>query len=125
MAYSRNLQIGNGIELYRVPAVIPNMPTAIPDQRAADMLQITCYPNPFAGSTEIRYTLMNSSRVKISIYDMNGRLIQCLANRFEPAGEKNLPWHAENVTPGYYMGLVEISNQQGKFRKTFKMQVKK
>ena len=125
MAYSRNLQIGNGIELYRVPAVIPNIPTAIPDQRAADMFQITCYPNPFAGSTEIRYTLMNSSRVKISVYDMNGRLIQYLADGLRTAGEKNLPWHAENVTPGYYMGLVEISNQQGKFRKTFKMQVKK
>jgi hypothetical protein len=124
MAYSRNLQIGNGIELYRVPAVSTLIPTAIPDQRAADLFQITSYPNPFTTSTEIRYILMNSSRVKVSVYDMNGRLIQCLANGFEPAGEKRLLWHAENVAPGYYMGSVEISNQQGQFRKTFKMQVK-
>ncbi len=55
---------------------------------------------------------------------MNGRLIQCLANGLETAGEKHLLWHADNVAPGYYMGYVEISNQQGQFRKTFKMQVK-
>ncbi len=124
MAYSRNLQIGSGIELYRVPSAGTFIPTGIQDQKDEAGLQITSYPNPFAGSTEITYNLMNTSRVKISIYDMNGRLIQSLANGLETAGEKHLWWHADNVAPGYYMGSLEISNQQGQFRKTFKMQVK-
>jgi hypothetical protein len=87
------------------------------------LFQIANHPNPFTGSTEIRYTLTHSSRVKVSVYDMNGRLIQCLTNVFEPAGEKRLLWHAENVAPGYYMGYFEISNQQERFLKTLKMQV--
>jgi hypothetical protein len=125
MAYSRNLQIGNGIELYQVPAVSNLIPTVIPDQRVTDSFQITSYPNPFTSITEIRYTLTNSSRVKVTVYDMNGRLIQCLANGVEPAGEKSLLWHAENVAPGYYLGYFEISDQKGHFLKTLKMQVEK
>ena len=124
MAYSRNLQIGNGIELYQVPAGTL-IPTGIPYQRAEAGLQITNYPNPFTGSTDIRYTLKNSSRVKVSIYDLNGRLIQCLANGFESAGEKHLLWNAENVETGYYLAYFEVSNQLGRFQKTLKMQVKK
>jgi hypothetical protein len=125
MAYSRNLTTGNGIELYRVPAVRMLMPTSVPDQRDETSLQITNYPNPFAGTTEIRYVLANPSHVKISIYDMNGRLIQCLANGPETAGEKHLLWHAENAPPGYYSGRIEISDLQGRFLKTLKMQVTK
>jgi hypothetical protein len=125
MAYSRNLKIGNGIELYQIPAVSTLIPTVIPDQRVTDSFQITSYPNPFTSITEIRYTLTNSARVKVSIYDMNGRLIQYLANGVEPAGEKHLLWHAENVEPGYYLAYLEVSDQQGRFLKTLKMQVKK
>lgn len=121
-AYSRNLQIGNGIELFRVPAGNTYIPTGISGNEATARFQITSYPNPFTSSTEIRYTLMNSSRVKVSIYDMNGRLIQCLAKGFETAGEKHLLWIAENVAPGYYMGYVEIVSKQNNFRKTIKLQ---
>jgi hypothetical protein len=115
----------DGIELYRVPADIILIPTRIPDQRASAWLQINNYPNPFTSSTEIRYTLTNSSRVKVSIYDMNGRLIQCLANESETADEKHLLWNAENVASGFYVGYFEISDQQGRFLKTLKMQVNK
>ncbi len=54
---------------------------------------------------------------------MNGKLIQCLANGFETAGEKHILWHAENVAPGFYMGYAEITRQNVKIRKTIKMQV--
>jgi hypothetical protein len=124
MAYSRNLGIGDGIELYRVPAVSTLLPTAIQDPAAAKRFNITNYPNPFSGSTEIRYALSQSSRVKISIYDMNGRLIQCLTDGFEPAGERNHCWHAENAAPGYYMGYVEITDPQGRHLETIKMQLR-
>jgi len=124
MAYSRNLRIGDGIELYRVPAFSTQIPAMIPDPAAATRFHITNYPNPFAGSTEIRYTLTHFSRVKISIYDMNGRLIQCLTDGFETAGEKHHRWHAENVAPGFYVGYVEISGQQGRYVETIKMQLR-
>jgi hypothetical protein len=124
-AYSRNLNSGNGIELIQVPAVGTRIPTGIPDQITATSFQLNCYPNPFSTSTEIRYTLRNSSRVKVSIYDLNGRLIQCLSNEYEPAGERQIRWNAENIAPGYYMGCFEISNPREQFRKTIKMQVKK
>jgi hypothetical protein len=124
-AYSRNLGIGNGIELYHVPATGALIPTAIPVSKANATFHITSYPNPFSGSTEISYTLTNSSRVKLSVYDMNGRLIGCLAKGMETAGEKHLLWNAENVAPGYYMGYLEISDHEGRFVGTLKMQVNK
>jgi hypothetical protein len=123
-AYSRNLQIGTGIELYRVPPVSIKIPTGIQDQSAGAGIQISNFPNPFTGSTEIRYSLTNSSHVKISVYNMNGTLIRCLADGLETAGEKHLLWHAENVAPGYYVCYFDISDQKGQFLKTLKMQVK-
>jgi hypothetical protein len=123
-AYSRNLRIGTGIELYRVPAVNIRIPTGIRDQSAEAGIQISNFPNPFTGSTEIRYSLTNSSHVKISVYNMNGALIRCLADGLETAGEKHLLWHAENIAPGYYVCYFEISDQRGQFQKTLKMQLK-
>jgi hypothetical protein len=125
MDYSRNLQIGNGIELYRVFGTGTLIPTGVPDQGETAGIQIAGYPNPFSGSTVITYTLTNSSWVSISIYDMNGRLIQGLVSAFEPAGEKHLLWHAESAEPGFYLACFGVSNQQGHFQRTLKLQVKK
>jgi flagellar hook assembly protein FlgD len=122
MAYSRNLNSGNGIELFRVPDAGNLVPTGVTD-KAETRFHISCYPNPLTSRTEITYSLMQSSRVRISIYDMNGRLIQCLANGNEPAGDRQVVWNAEKVAPGYYMGYFDISNQQERFQKTVKMKV--
>ena len=123
-AYSRNLQTGNGIELVQIPPVNGRVPTSVSDDINMGV-RISNYPNPFSGSTEIIYTLPYVSHVKIAIYDINGRFLQMLTNKTEPAGEKRITWIAESFSPGFYVALTEISSQLGHFNQTIKMQIKK
>jgi hypothetical protein len=124
MAYSRNLQTGNGIELFQVPAVGIKIPTSISTDLTGSSFRVINYPNPFNGSTEIRYTLDLPSHVKITVYDMDGRLMQLLSKAFEPAGEKRLVWYTRDQAPGYYVAYFDIVNKQGRITRTLKMQIK-
>ncbi len=51
------------------------------------------YPNPFNPSTTIRYTLDRSSRVRLEIFDLSGRMIATLLNSVQPAGQHELKWN--------------------------------
>jgi hypothetical protein len=123
-AYSRNLQTGNGIELFQVPAVGAKIPTSVPNDLTGTTFRVVNTPNPFSGSTEIRYTLDLPTHVKVTIFDMNGRLIHFLADAFEPAGERSLTWYTKDEAPGYYVAYFEIVNKQGRTMRTLKMQLK-
>ena len=66
------------------------------------------YPNPFNPTTTIRYNLLQSSLVNITIYDMMGRKIKTLINQSQDAGQRSIVWKATNdfghpVSTGIYL----------------------
>ncbi len=56
------------------------------------------YPNPFNPNTTIRFGLEKPSRVSISVYDVEGRLISTLTDRNYPAGESEITWDGTNLS---------------------------
>jgi hypothetical protein len=69
-------------------------------------------PNPFSSKTKIRYSISESSIVKLSILDFSGKLIKELVNRKETAGEKSVSWDGTNtlgqkVATGVYFYTLE------------------
>jgi len=54
------------------------------------------YPNPFNPSTSIRYSLCNSGRVSIKIYDIRGQLVKDLMDANQTAGDHVLVWNGTN-----------------------------
>ena len=80
------------------------------------------YPNPFNPITSLRYDLTNDGLVKITVYDMMGRLVKTLLNGSQTAGFKSIQWNAtndrnESVSAGLYLYTI----QSGEFRQTRKM----
>ena len=80
------------------------------------------YPNPFNPVTQIRYDLREDALVKITIYDMMGRVVRTLVNKQQNAGYKSIRWDATNnagsaVSAGLYLYMI----QTGDFRHTRKM----
>jgi len=80
------------------------------------------YPNPFNPVTTLRYELAVNTNVKITIYDMMGRLVKTLSDRVEMEGYKSIRWNATNdrnepVSAGLYLYTI----QAGEFRQTRKM----
>ena len=50
------------------------------------------YPNPFNPGTTIDYTLPGRARVEISVYNVLGRLVRTLVDRYEAAGPHTAVW---------------------------------
>jgi hypothetical protein len=65
------------------------------------------YPNPFNPTTEIRYTLPKASNVKLSVYDIMGRLVRTLVDQNMDAGAHRMMWNGrdnngQTVSSGVY-----------------------
>jgi thiol-disulfide isomerase/thioredoxin len=58
----------------------------------AKPLLFNCVPNPFNSSTEIRYQLGRTQRVRLSVYDITGRLVRVLVDREQPSGLQRVQW---------------------------------
>jgi hypothetical protein len=72
------------------------------------------YPNPFNPSTIIRYGLPGNSKVKISIYNILGQLVESLVNETQSAGYHEVTWNAANKASGVYLYSIDAVSGNGK-----------
>ena len=78
------------------------------------------YPNPFVGSTTIRYNMTKPGTATVRIFDLSGRLVQTLTDPVTAAGIHNLEWKPKGYQPGSYYGQITVN---GKLYNTVKMVV--
>lgn len=85
-------------------------------QKAEKLIQafnlLDNYPNPFNPSTTIEYEIPKSGFVKISIYDLNGKLIKTLVHKKQEQGNYRIQWDGKNnsglkVSSGVYIYAIE------------------
>ncbi len=55
-------------------------------------------PNPFAGTTNVEFGLPQDAHVRITIYDLRGRVVRRLVNRSLPAGVHLARWDGADAT---------------------------
>ena len=55
------------------------------------------YPNPFNPSTTISFDVYEASRVSLSVFDLNGRLVKNLMSGNLGAGTYNINWNGKNI----------------------------
>jgi len=60
------------------------------------------YPNPFNPTTTIRYDIPKASYVTLTIYNMNGQVVERLVNQKQEPGFYSVNWNAGNVSTGVY-----------------------
>lgn len=75
------------------------------------------YPNPTTGSTTVKYTLKNTSAVKVVITDVTGKLISEVQNTAVNAGEQTLNFDASSYSNGVY--YVTISTEESTVTRKF------
>lgn len=75
------------------------------------------YPNPFNPSTTIRYSLPAAQKVKLVVYDVNGRLLQTLVDSQQAAGSHSVTFDATNLSSGVYYYKLTNENGQTKSQK--------
>ena len=61
------------------------------------------YPNPFNTTTKFSYEIPRNAFVEVSVYDVNGRLVENLYSGFQIEGEYSLMWDAFIASSGIYI----------------------
>jgi flagellar hook capping protein FlgD len=90
--------------------------SAAASQRSSLPTQFALYqnaPNPFRGSTTIRCDLPVGRMVKLEIFDVSGRRVRTLVNRFMPAGRHSVVWDQRNdagasLDAGVYFSRLQV-----------------
>ena len=75
------------------------------------------YPNPFNPSTIIKFGLETGGIVELTIYDMLGRKVRTLANKFYNEGIHSISFDAKELSSGIYYYRIKT----GSYNKTNKM----
>jgi ligand-binding sensor domain-containing protein len=60
------------------------------------------YPNPFNPTTTIKYGLPNTSRARLTVYDILGREVSVLVNERREAGLHEVTFDGSNLASGVY-----------------------
>ena len=70
------------------------------------------FPNPFTGSTSIRYSLPKQMDVRLTVYDMLGREIEVLVERIQDEGVYTVVFDGTTMPQGIYFARLELDHLQ-------------
>ncbi|MBC8383032.1 MAG: T9SS type A sorting domain-containing protein, partial [Candidatus Cloacimonetes bacterium] len=68
------------------------------------------YPNPFNPTTTIRFSITQSSKVELTIYDVKGRLVETLVNDDVLPSTYTHTWNAQNIPSGTYFYQLKVND---------------
>ncbi len=82
------------------------------DIQAFEQLNFTNYPNPFNPSTNISFTLSKAQKVKLSVYNVRGQLVNLITENSFSKGTHSIEWDGldkdnRTVSSGVYFFRIE------------------
>jgi len=93
-------------------------PGGIEEERikARQALMLEAEPNPFAGHTEMRFSIGSASEVKVTVYDMTGQLVATLYRDRVGAGLHSFTWdgtdrYGRPVSEGVYLAKLTAGTE--------------
>jgi protocatechuate 3,4-dioxygenase beta subunit len=79
-------------------------------------------PNPYASSVKIKYGVFNTSKVVLSVYDVNGKLVADLSEEDLQPEKYEVTWQPDSSTPnGHYFIALKVNDMQVHYQKTVLM----
>lgn len=79
---------------------IEERPTGISEVKSMEDVKV--YPNPFSTNAIIEFNLDKSTALNIAMYDVQGRMVQQLANTTYGAGNQRITLDGTNLNAGVY-----------------------
>ena len=128
--YSRNLGADSGIELvYSKISTAVGIDDPVKDISNSLLTLSQNYPNPFISSTSITYQLTSPASIKMSVYDINGKLVDILKEKHQPAGDYTIIWNGSSssgdpLITGIYLLVAEVHAEGQIIRQTKEMMIR-
>jgi hypothetical protein len=74
------------------------------------------FPNPFNPTTRIAYRLDKAAQVRLSVYDITGREVNRLVDKYQSVGEYNIEWNSstnngQKLASGMYIARLSVDNE--------------
>jgi hypothetical protein len=69
---------------------IISLPSNYSTNRIEDLLNV--YPNPFSNTLSVDYYLEKNAHVRISVIDLQARIVSILCDQTQPGGNQTLSW---------------------------------
>lgn len=74
-------------------------------------ISISSYPDPFIKSTTISYKLIKGDFINLSVYDMQGKMVNGFVNQYVDAGNYTVTFNAGHLPTGVY--VVRVTSSAG------------
>lgn len=87
----------------RNPIGIQNISSVIP----VKFMLYNNYPNPFNPGTTFKFDVAKSQHIKLTVYDLLGRVVEILYDGFLQPGKYSASWNAANYSSGVYYYKLE------------------
>ena len=88
---------------------LPITPVVVDELLPDGTGSIRIHPNPFTDLININFDLSLSSHIKVSVYDLSGKLITELINKEPGSGASSLVWDGSDMESGVY--IITISGK--------------
>lgn len=85
-------------------------PLATGISEAAIATSLENYPNPFNGSTTIKYSISKDATVELNVTDLLGNRVAVIESCHKSEGSYSAIWNAENVAEGMYLLQMKVNN---------------
>lgn len=103
------LKMRNG-DIYGV-SVLP--PTSVKSsfEGELDFNLLQNYPNPFNPVTKIKFSIVENSQVKLTVYNLLGEVVRTLVNQPMSAGNYEIEFDASGLPSGMYLYKIEAGSK--------------
>ena len=97
---------------------IPQLITSVIEEKIPNLSYMSEFsPNPAKDRAFMKYGLEKSSRIRISLYDINANEVKVLVDGTIPAGHYDLNVNLSDLSPGTYICQFNLNNQNRIIRK--------
>lgn len=96
---------------------------APPGEVLPERVVISNYPNPFATTTRIQYSLPQAGRVSLKVYDAAGRELATLVSGERTAGNHTVIFQASRFGKGIYYYTLRTQSEKGQWVQTKSMTI--
>lgn len=93
------------------PMIRMNFDPSLGLEELTSATDVTVYPNPFVGTTEIKFNLKGDSKVSVVITDVAGRTVATVPATNMNAGEQSISIDGTNFVAGIYNYTLTVGNE--------------
>ena len=100
-------------------ATVKDVPLSVKNIVASNFEMLQNVPNPASDVTHIAYSLQNSEKVSVKVYDILGNCVSTLVNEKQSAGKYSISYDVSTLQNGIYYSTMQV----GEYTQTKKLQV--